>query len=70
MASLGSDFYEKASVVKGHHIYKAIWMPVINEELPAQAEDHNDHDEHVAVTKGDCIVGHVPRTIRVCRGCS
>ena len=64
MASLGSDYYEKASVVKGHHIYKAIWTPVIGEELPAQAEDRNDHDEHaVAVTKGDCIVGHVPRTI-------
>ena len=37
---------------------------MISEELPAQAEDRNNHDEHtVAVTKGDCIVGHVPRTI-------
>ena len=37
---------------------------MIIEELPAQAEDCNNHDEHaVAVTKGDCIVGHVPRTI-------
>ena len=27
-------------------IYKAIWMPVIGEELPAQAEDRNDHNEH------------------------
>ena len=35
MASLGSDYYEKASVVKGHHIYKAIWTPMIGEELPA-----------------------------------
>ena len=54
MASLGSDYYKKASVVKGHHIYKASWTPVIGEELPAaQAEDRNDHDEHaVAVTKG------------------
>ena len=25
MASLGSDYYEKASVVKGHPIYKAVW---------------------------------------------
>ena len=46
MASLGSDYYEKARVVKGHHIYKAIWTPVIGEELPAQAEDRNDYDEH------------------------
>ena len=37
---------------------------MIGEELPAQAEDCNDHDKHaVAIAKGDCIVGHVPRTI-------
>ena len=25
--------YEKESVVRGHHVYKAIWTPVIGEEL-------------------------------------
>ena len=46
MASLGSDYYEKASVVKGHHVYKAVWTPFLGEELSVQPEDHNDHDEH------------------------
>ena len=45
MASLGSDYYEKASVVKGHHVYKAVWTPFWGEELSVQPEDHNDHDE-------------------------
>ena len=50
-ASLGSDYYEKASVVKGHHVYKAVWTPFLGEELSVQPEDHNDHDEHaIAVT--------------------
>ena len=42
MASHGSDYYERASVVKGHHVYKAVWMHFIGEELPVQPEDHND----------------------------
>ena len=51
MASLGSDYYEKASVVKAHHVYKAVWTPFLGEELSVQPEDHNDHDEHaIAVT--------------------
>ena len=25
--------YEKESVVRGHHIYKTVWTPVIGEEL-------------------------------------
>ena len=52
MASLGSDYYEKASVIKGHHVYKAVWTPFLGEELLVQPEDHNDHDEHaIAVTR-------------------
>ena len=64
MASLGSDYYEKSSVVKGHHVYKAVWKPFWGEELSVQPEDHNDHDEHaIAVTRDGRTVGHVPRII-------
>ena len=42
MASLGSDYYEKASVVNGHHVYKAVWTPFICEELLIQPKDQND----------------------------
>ena len=35
--------YEKESVVRGNHIYKASWTPRIGEEL---SEDDNQHDNH------------------------
>ena len=33
--------YEKESVVRGHHVYKAIWTPVIGDELEVRTEDDN-----------------------------
>lgn len=55
--------YEKGSVVQGHHIYKTIWTPVL-EELTLQTEDGNEHDKPaVAIMKEGCIVGHVPCSI-------
>ena len=54
--------YEKESVVRGHHVYKAIWTPVIGEELEVRTEDDNDHDQHaVAVVKDGVVIGHMPR---------
>ena len=70
MASQGSnDFsYQKASVVRGHHIYKTIWTPTVGETLQLRAEDTNEHDEHaIAVIKSGTTVGHVPHSMsRVC----
>ena len=55
--------YEKKSVVRGHHIYKALWTPSIGEELLVEREDGNQHDDHaVAVIKNGDIVGHMPRS--------
>ena len=57
MASEGSDSYEKTSVIRGHHIYKSVWIPFIGEELIVEAEDGNEHKEHaVAVMKDGCVV--------------
>ena len=36
--SMASQTYEKASVIRGHHVYKAVWAPFIGEELPLKAE--------------------------------
>ena len=60
--------FERESVVRGHHIYKDVWTPQLNEELQLQREPGNEHDRHaVAVVKSSTMVGHVPRTIsRVC----
>ena len=55
---------EIQSTVRGHHIYKAIWTPVIGEELTVIPEEANDHDPHaIAVLKDEVIVGHVPREL-------
>lgn len=49
------------NVVRGHHIYKASWTPIIGEELLLEKEDGNQHDNHaVIVMKNGDIVGHVP----------
>ena len=56
--------YEKSSVVKGHHVYKFVWTPVIGQKLNTKLEEDNEHDKHaVAVLLDDQIVGHLPRSI-------
>ena len=56
--------YEKASVVKGHHIYKAVWTPAISEEPHTKLEKDNEHDEHaVAVILDGSTVGQLLHTI-------
>ena len=64
MASEGSESCEKTSVIRGHHIYKSVWIPFIGEELVVEAKDSNEHDKNaVAVKKDSCVIGHVPRCI-------
>ena len=49
------------SVVRGHHIYKSIWTPVIGKERYLEPKESNEHDKYaVAVKKDGEIVGHVP----------
>ena len=58
------DSVDIPSTVRGHHIYKNVWMPRIGEELAVIVEENNEYDRHaVAVTKNDSIVGHVPREL-------
>ena len=52
------------SVVRGHHVYKDVWIPFTGEELVCQREIGNLRDLFaVSVCKGATIVGHVPRRI-------
>ena len=37
--------YEFLSVVRGHHVYKDIWTPVIDEELAIKKEDLNEQKQ-------------------------
>ena len=56
-----STYFTKG-VVRGHHIYKVLWTPLVGEVLPVDVEENNVHDPNaVAVRKTGVIVGHVPR---------
>ena len=41
------------SVIRGHHIYKAVWHPIVGEILAVCIERGNVHDRHaVCVQRG------------------
>ena len=66
VSKYASKSYQKASVVKGHYVYKVIWTPTIDEELPLKSEDDNEHNEYaIAVMKNGKIVSHLPCKICV-----
>ena len=49
-------------VITGHHVYKYLWDPILNEELVCEREPQNAHDQNaIKLLKGGVIVGHVPR---------
>ena len=61
--------FEISSFIRGHHIYKSIWTPILKEQLDCVREESNPKDRYaVAVLKNGEIVGHVPR--RISAACS
>ena len=62
------ETYERASCVRGFHVYFTIWHVVNGEELICEREPSNRRDRYaVAVIKDDDIIGHLPRNIsRIC----
>ena len=62
--ALGMEMHVFNSCIRGHHVSKDFWTPVINEELVCAQESGNSHDPYaVAIKKGSLVVGHVPRKI-------
>ena len=56
--------FEFNCFITGHHVYKDIWTPRIQEELTCEREPGNQHDEHaVKVLKDGEIVRHIPRLL-------
>ena len=59
------------SSVRGHHVYKDVWTPILHEWLQTRQELGNAEDEYaVGVIKSDpsslnseLTVGHVPREL-------
>ena len=56
-------------MVRGHHVFKRIWTPVVGKVLTVAREAGNTEDRFaVAVAKDDFVVGHVPREFsKLCR---
>ena len=60
--ALGMETHVFDSCIRGHHVSKDFWMPVINEELVCVQESENPHDPYtVAIKKRSLVVGHVAR---------
>ena len=56
--------FEYESMIRGHHIYKSIWTPIVGETLSLISGDTNEHDVYaVGLVKDDVIVGHAPREV-------
>ena len=52
--------FSTESVIRGYHVYKDVWTPVIGEEMICQCELGNLRDPIVvSLVKGTTIVGHV-----------
>lgn len=65
MASATLSDFEFESVVRGHHVYKGLWTPVVGEGLEVQREPSNPYDcRAVSVERDGGVVGHVPREVR------
>jgi hypothetical protein len=48
------------SVIRGHHVYKSTWTPIVGQELDVDAEPNNVHDSHAVATLLGNVVGHLP----------
>ena len=50
------------SVIRGHHVFKRVWTPVVSEVLAVKRETGNTKDRFVvSVCKYGAIVGHISR---------
>ena len=51
VSKYNNRYYQKLSVIEGHHVYKAIWTPTIGEKESVQSKDDTEHA--VAMIKHD-----------------
>ena len=40
------------SVIRGHHVYKSIWHPILGEQLTHEKGDGNDDDRYAVSVVG------------------
>ena len=49
---LDTVHHEMDSVVRGHHVYKSVWLPVTGEQLILEKEPANPHNDFAVAVKG------------------
>ena len=55
------ESFQIESCVRGHHIFKATWTPLLGQFREVQPESGNSHDAYVIATLlDDTVVGHLP----------
>ena len=60
MAECQASIFE--SVIRGRHICKQIWRPLVGEILTLEREEGNNHDKFaISLLKHATVLGHVPR---------
>ena len=56
--------FEMEAMIRGYHVYQAVWNAQIGEELSCVTERENVRDPFaVAVKKSNLTVGHIPKKI-------
>ena len=58
--SVDEETFTLNSVVRGHHIYKLTWTPIVGQELQAAPEPSNIKDGKAVATFLEGDVGHLP----------
>ena len=59
-----ADELTLSSCIRGFHVYREIWTPVIGEVLTCKRQPSNMVDRYaVRVVKGTETVGHLPKKI-------
>ena len=54
--------FSLTTAVCGFHVYKEVWEPTIDEELPCKRDIENSHDTFAVAFKNSSeVVVHVPR---------
>lgn len=58
------ESFSLESFMRGHHVSKDIWTPIIGESFQCELEEGNTFDCYaVMMRKDDSVIGHVPRRI-------
>ena len=54
------ETFLKVSVIRGHHVYKLNWTPIVGQNIEVHAEHDNIRDPRAVAPYLDANIGHLP----------